>query len=150
MSKRLRGKVARILSTRTVVITLGRDKGVRNGMLFDVVEMHEEIKDPDTDAVLGTLERRKVRVKVVDVQDKLSVASTYRSKRVNRGGQLQLGQKGAWATRLLPAEWVTEYETLEKRKGVASEWDQLSEEDSYVNVGDVVIQILEEDLTTSD
>ena len=63
MTKRIHAKVAKILNSREIVISAGQDKGVRVGMYFDVLdEEGEEIQDPDTGEVLGSLERKKVRM----------------------------------------------------------------------------------------
>ena len=68
MTKPIHGKVARVLNTREIAINVGAEKGVTIGMFFDVMEIHDEdIKDPDTDEVLGSIERPKVRVHVTHV-----------------------------------------------------------------------------------
>ena len=87
-TKLIRGKIARILSTREVALNIGEQNGVALGMLFDIVsEAGLDIRDPDTDRELGSVELPKVRIKVTRVYDELSVASTYRTKRVNIGGR---------------------------------------------------------------
>ena len=79
----IRGKVAHILNTREIAINVGTENGVTVGMYFDVMDAHyENITDPDTNEVLGSLERPKVRVKIIHVQEKLSLATTYRKERV--------------------------------------------------------------------
>src|SRR2546425_9679519 len=84
----IRGKVARILNSRELAINVGATDGVKVGMYFDVLDPKgEDIKDPDSGEVLGSLERPKVRVKVAKVQDHLSVASTYKTFEVNVGGR---------------------------------------------------------------
>ena len=136
----IRGKVARVLNTREIAINVGVKDGVTVGMYFNVMDLqYEDIRDPDTDEVLGSIERQKVRVKIIHVQEKLSLATTYRSKRVNTGGRDFLSL-GPFARSLMPPNWVTRYETLskiEKNRGV------LDEEDSYVKIGDPVVQIIE-------
>ena len=75
---RIRGKVARILNSREIAINIGSNHGVQPGMFFDIMDQrHQDILDPDTGDILGSIERPKVRVKVVVVQDNLSLASTY-------------------------------------------------------------------------
>jgi len=69
-SQPIRGKVARILNSRELVINVGSKDGVAVGMKFDVLEpKREEIKDPDTGEVLGSLARPKVRARVKSVQE---------------------------------------------------------------------------------
>src|SRR5262249_52570621 len=87
-SSPIRGKVAQILNSRNLVINVGSRDGVVVGMYFDVLDPKgEDIKDPDTGEVLGSVERPKVRVQIVQVQERLSVASTYKQRQVNVGGQ---------------------------------------------------------------
>ena len=58
----IRGKVARVLNEREIAINIGTAHGVTVGMYFDVIDPHyENIKDPDTNEVLGSLGRPKVR-----------------------------------------------------------------------------------------
>ena len=118
MSTLIRGKVARVLNEREVAINVGSAKGVVVGMYFDVIE-DEEIRDPDTREVLGSIDRPKVGLQVTHVQEKLSVAMTR-----------------TWSLKL--PKWITEYETLKK------EWVDLDENDSRVKVGDPVVQVIEE------
>lgn len=118
MSTLIRGKVARVLNEREVAINVGSAKGVVVGMYFDVIE-DEEIRDPDTREVLGSIDRPKVGLQVTHVQEKLSVAITR-----------------TWSLKL--PKWITEYETLKK------EWTGIDENDSRVKVGDPVVQVIEE------
>ena len=56
-------------------------------MIFDVLDSAgDNILDPDSGLVIGSIHRPKVRLKIVTVQDKLSVARTYKTKRINVGG----------------------------------------------------------------
>lgn len=140
MTKPIRGKVARVLNTREIAINVGVEDGVTVGMYFEVMDLqYEDIKDPDTDEVLGSIERPKVRVKVIHVQEKLSLATTYRKERVNTGGNFL--SLGPFARSLMPPNWVTRYETLRK---IEENRDVLDEEDSYVKIGDPVVQVIED------
>ena len=145
MTEPIRGSVARVLNEREIAINLGFTKGVTVGMYFDVIDPKgEDIKDPETGKSLGSLELRKVRVRVTRVQENLSVATTYRSEKVNVGGTgpgpfITLGP---FARALMPPEWVTEYETLHKTGKTP---DDLEESDSAVKTGDPVVQVLEVD-----
>ena len=85
--KPIRGKVARNLNSRELAINVGSADGVEVGMYFDILDPKgEDVKDPDSGEVLGSLDRPKVRVKVTKVQERLSVASTYKTYEVNVGG----------------------------------------------------------------
>ena len=134
MTKPIRGKVASVINEREIAINVGSAHGVNVGMYFNVLEVQdEEIKDPDTGEPLGLVERPRVRVKVTHVQEKLSVASTYRTATVNIGGSF-----GPFARELMPSKWIEKYETL---RAEDKAWFPLSEEDSYVKVGDPVVQV---------
>ncbi len=144
MTNQIRGKIAQVLNSRELALNIGSDHGVRVGMLFDVLDPKgEDIIDPDTGAVLGSLARPKVRIKIISVQSKLSVGSTYKKERVNIGGVglgssvLGLGSSGLGQL-LNPPEYVSQYETL---KTTERTWEDISEEDSYVNRGDAVVEV---------
>ena len=71
--EKIEGKVAKILDEYSIVINIGRNNGVVNGMVFAVfVQSDEEIKDPDSGEALGKLENIKEHVFVAHVQDKFS------------------------------------------------------------------------------
>lgn len=143
MAGPIRGKVAQVLNSREVAINVGSDHGVTKGMYFDIVDPKgEDIRDPDTGDVLGSLERPKVRVQVVTVQPKLSVASTYKKKKVNLGGEGGLAFSHSiqsLSRQLMPPNWVTKYETF---KTTEKTWEDLDEKESYVKAGDPVVQVV--------
>ena len=141
MTKPIRGKVARVLNKHEIAINVGTENGVTVGMYFDIMGTYDEIEDPDTLEVLGSLERPKVRVKIIHVQEKLSLAATYRTKRVNTGGTGKLVALGPFSRALMPPTWVEKYETLGKTEKTK---DVLDEKDSYVNVGEPVVQTIED------
>ena len=138
--KQIRGKVAQIINSREVALNVGSDHGVELNTLFDILTQKGfDIKDPDTNEILGSVERPKARVKVVMVRPRLCVASTYRTRRVNVGGVgLGLGRSGLFE----PPKWETRTETLKTNENV---WDELSEEESYISTGDPVVQVFEDD-----
>jgi len=141
MSQKIRGKVARILNSREIVITAGERDGVKIGMHFDVMDPKgEDIKDPETGEPLGSIERPKVRVRVIQVQERLAVASTYKKQQINVGGVGGglLGDLGGISRALMPPKYVTKYETL---KTDEKTWEDLHEEQSYVKTGDPVVQV---------
>lgn len=140
--ERVSGKVAKILNSREIVINKGSNHGVEEGMYFKVLEPKgEDIKDPDTGETLGSVNRPKVQVKVKEVKEKLSVAMTYKKKKVNVGGSgLNVGKLGE---ALAPPVWKEEYETL---KAEEKAWDNLDEEESVVKIGDPVVELSEEEV----
>ena len=143
MRQPIRGKVARVLNSRELALNIGSVHGVRTGMLFDVLDpIDDNITDPDTGEVIGSIERAKVRVKIISTQAKLSVASTYQKEKVNIGGSGSLvgfGSSGL-SKLFLPPEYVTQYETLKTHEKT---WEDLSEDESYVKSGDPVVEVME-------
>ena len=141
MTELIRGKVARILNSRELAITTGSKDGVVVGMYFDVLDAKgEDITDPDSGAVLGSIDRPKVRVQVTAVQEGLAVASTFKKKQVNVGGSGVMQMQNL-STLFLPPKYVTKYETL---KTDEKTWEHLSESESYVKTGDRVVQAIVE------
>ena len=137
MTNPIRGKVARVLNSRELALNIGSEHGVRKGMLFDVIDPKgEDIVDPDTGDIIGSLERPKVRVRIISVQNRLSVASTYKKERVNIGGA-GIGTS-TFSQLFLKPEYVTQHETLKTEEKT---WEDLSEEESYVKHGDPVVQV---------
>lgn len=131
----IRGSVARVLSSREVAINRGSDHGVEVGMIFKILSQKgSQITDPDTDEELGSVELEKIRVKVTDVQERIAVASTYRSHKVNVGGT-GIGFAGRTFE---PPKWEIRVETLKIDDAIREE---LSERDTFVYRGDPVLQI---------
>lgn len=144
MSKLLRGKVAKILNSRELVINIGSDHGVEEGMYFEVLDPKgENITDPDTGEILGSIDRPKVSVQVSRVEPRISVASTYRAHRINVGGSSAslsaLSGFDSLAKQLMPPKWVTKYETLKTDERT---WEDVDEEDCFVKTGDPVRQVI--------
>ena len=132
----IRGKIARVLNSREVAINRGADDGVVVGMIFKILSTKgSEIQDPDTGESLGSVDLVKTSVKVTVVQERVAVASTYRSHRVNVGGS-GFALTGPFA----PPKWETRFETL---KIDDAEIQDLDEEDAIVHTGDPVVQDLE-------
>ena len=133
--KPIRGKVASVLNDREVVINRGSTNGVELGMKFDILSGNSpEIIDPDTKESLGRIENRKVRVRVASVYDRMAVAETFEVRRVNVGGS------GIGIGVFTPPRWENRYETLKRGDARVNE---LSEFESYVSIGDPVVQIIE-------
>ena len=134
----IRGKIAKILNAREVALNVGESQGVELGMLFDIMR-EVEINDPDTGEQLGPVDLPKARIKVSRLGEKVCVAGTYRVRRVNIGGSASL------ATLFQPPKWETRYETLKVNESFEDTNDELDERNSYVAVGDPVVQVLVSD-----
>ena len=132
---RIEGKVAIILTARELIINIGNNQGVREGMKFKIMAKEVlEIPDPDGGDILGSLDREKVRVMVTEVQDKFSICKTY-MKRITPGYKFP-----DLSLLFTPSREV--HETLKIED--ASLPPPLSEDESYVKSGDRVIQLLDE------
>lgn len=131
---RIRGKVAGILSGRELILNIGEADGAKIGMRFAILNSKGlDVLDPDTGAVLGTVEVPKTVVKVVRLGQAphLSVARTFRTV-AGRPGLADLSGLTGSRSRV---------ETLDIASG-SSLRAELSDEDSYVKVGDVAVETL--------
>ena len=107
-------------------------------MEFDILSPKgSNIKDPDTGDVLGSIAIPKATVRVTKIEERMSVASTFRTRRVNVGGVGLVGL-GAASDIFLPPKWETRHETLKTNERTL---EDLDEEDSYVSTGDPVVQV---------
>jgi hypothetical protein len=145
MSERLRGAVAALLTDRELVINLGSEQGVVAGMKFAVLNRQGiDIKDPETEEPIGSVEVPKVIVEVARVEPRLSVARTFKKRQVNVGGK-GLGALGM--TNLFePPKWVDEWESL--RTDQKPQIKELPESASYVERGDPVVQVVDDEYIT--
>ena len=144
LNEPIRGKVARVLNSRDIALNKGEQDGVKMGMIFRVLSPKgTSVKDPDTGVILGSVDLEKVRVKITAVQDRVSVASTYRTHKINVGGTgYDLFGLSMGSTLFTPPKWETRIETL---KSSESSMEELDEEDTYVKTGDPVVQHIETD-----
>jgi len=135
------GKVAKVLNSRELVINVGSLGGVEVGMVFEVLDKKgENITDPDTGELLGSIDRPKVKVKVTRTEERLSVASTYESHQINMGGNASgLFGLESFSKQLLPPKWVTKYQTLKTNEKT---WEDVNEDECYVKTGDPVRQLV--------
>ncbi len=129
---RVRGKVAGILSKRELILNLGEADGIRVGMKFVILNSKGmDVRDPDTGAVLGTVEVPKTVVKVVRISgEHLAVARTFR--RI-------AGSPGILGAMSNISGSPTRTETLDIASG-SSLRAELSEEESYIKIGDVAVE----------
>ena len=130
----LKGKVANILNSRELVINIGSDHGVRRGMKFKVLaDTPTEVRDPDSDEVIALLDREKVRVQAVDVQERIAICRTYETVRVGAGIS-SIARTLDQMNR--PARDVP----ITLKAGDESYLPELPESESYVKRGDRVAQ----------
>jgi hypothetical protein len=137
---RLEGKVAGVLSERELTINIGSNEGVQIGMKFKVLSAEPiDVRDPETDDLLGIVDREKVRVRVIEVEEKFAICKTYRKWTTSGGPLYGLG--------VVSRAWVEEPKTVhETLKAEDSTLPlPLSEDESYVKKGDRVILVTEEE-----
>lgn len=128
---RIRGKVAAVLSKRELILNVGFDDDVTIGMRFVILNQNGvDVTDPDTGAVLGTVEVPKTVVKVVRVDGPhLSVARTFRTIQ---------GSPGILGSMASIAGSPSRTETLDIESG-SSLKAELPEGESYVKRGDTAL-----------
>ena len=144
----LEGRVAQILNARELVINIGAESGVTEGMKFAVMSRSPtEIRDPDTNAVLDTIDREKVRVRASEVRPKITICKTYVVRTIPAGSVYS----GSLLESLTaPIKFMKDIQPPQKIVDTlrADEKDlppPLSEQESYVKRGDRVIQISEDE-----
>ena len=120
----IRGKVAQILDSRQVILNVGSSDRVAAGMVFKIINPKgEQVRDPDSKQVLGSVESPRAFVRVIEVQDRLSIATTSGANPAFTPATL-----GPFARVLMPPRWVDQYESLGANL-------------SSVNIGDPVVQV---------
>jgi hypothetical protein len=139
----LRGKVADILNERELVINIGRSAGVKRGMRFRVLAQSEkEVLDPDTRAPLGTVVQEKVRVRAIEVRERLAVARTYEVTSLassTRQAAATRRAEGGRPTGETPEGEIRSVRTL--RRDDSRAYSPLTPDDSYVEIGDPVEEV---------
>ena len=126
------GTVAKVLTARELVVSIGSRNGVRKGMRFAVLaEIPEDIIDPESGEVLESLEREKIRVEAVDVRNAITICQTYQYRWI---GDIDLARIFSNASSISFRRKVTE--TL--RASDHAFLEPLSEDESLVKVGDPI------------
>ncbi|GGX95794.1 hypothetical protein GCM10007160_24270 [Litchfieldella qijiaojingensis] len=94
VEERFEAKVATIIDKYRVVINRGANDGVRVGQRYLILNIGDEIFDPDTGESLGQIEVVKGKGEVTHVQDRLATLQTIESHEIRRrpSGLLALAQ----------------------------------------------------------
>ena len=71
-----KGRIIRILDTKTVIINLGSEHGVNGTSIFHILAEPEDVIDPKTNEVLGSVKVTKGRVRASQVSEKFTIASS--------------------------------------------------------------------------
>lgn len=74
MGKAINGKVAAVIDDTTLVLNVGYQQGVGEGMVFVIFAEYGDIPDPETGESLGKWEMIKARVAVTHVQERMCTA----------------------------------------------------------------------------
>ena len=140
----IEGKVATILNTRELTINRGSQDGVEVGMRFKIVEENAAIIDPDTEEELGTISREKIRVKIVYVQPRFSIARTYDTYQAeepipNLARQIEELGMPSFARYTRSTRTVTKVRTL--ASGPGGSLESYDESKGFVRVGDKAVQV---------
>lgn len=67
------GKIVRILDEQRILVNVGFEQGVEPGDRFHILELGDEIQDPESNEPLGQLQLVKAEVAAVHVQEKLTL-----------------------------------------------------------------------------
>ena len=122
------------------MINRGGEHGVTEGMYFAVMSSDkrlQDIKDPSTGAVLGSIPRETVRVQVSEVYDNMSVAETYDSYVATP--PLSPLDSPYWRTSSRPK---TYYQTLKKSRQYSSAgYEDMKASEGAVQAGDRVVEV---------
>lgn len=147
MTERIVGKVAKVTSDRELIINRGSADGVEQGMYFYIKGEPDEIIDPDTNEQLGKIAHIKVVVRADEVADKLCIAHTFRTRRIQvseavEGGSLY-GSVGAslnpLAKSLQPPRQAQYEEKVETLRLDPKKGRPINPADSIVKVGDIAV-----------
>jgi Flagellar assembly protein T, C-terminal domain len=111
-------RVASMLNRRELAFNAGSDHGVRSGDIATVIR-ETEIKDPETGESLGRVRRASVRLRIYEVQPKLSVGRTYESAQPGTSGTygLTLAALAPDTVQLTTTEGDQDYRTILVKRG---------------------------------
>ena len=149
----LAGAVADILSPTQIAINIGRDQGVQTGDVFSVKQKTpREIRDPNSGELLGVIDREKVAVKVIEVDNRFSICETFEIVGRREPSAFFEGLGGpnySHITRSFSAMSLLgdpgspgRQRTLQNRDAASDNVEPLDESSSYVKVGDRVEQVI--------
>jgi curli biogenesis system outer membrane secretion channel CsgG len=86
-----RGRVMEVDGTQ-IYVNAGSNMNLKVGDTFDVIRPGKQLIDPDTGQVLGVTEKRVGRLRVDQVQDKISIAAMIEGEAAQRGDILRPSQ----------------------------------------------------------
>lgn len=126
----LKLKIVKIIDEHKVVVNGGSSSGVNEDDTFEVFEPGEEVFDPDSGLLLGTLDFIKAKLRVVDILPKMCICT-------NRDGEYQ--------TSLVDALSLNAFNPITKRKPLNVEAKDISGgyegHTKKIKIGDLVRKI---------
>jgi len=132
LSQRIEGKIAAIIDKHTVAINVGMKNGVNEGMKFKIVVEREPVKDPDTGEEIGVIRIPKATIKVIHVENKMSIAESLTYTVPSTFATAILGTLPSLYGREEQKELPISEEDLKKAQTL----------DPTIKVGDKVIEVL--------
>lgn len=75
-------KVIQIIDDYSVLINYGRNNGAIIDTQVQIIEIGPDIKDPDTDKVLGTFDHIKANLTITEVYDNFSLCQKKKTRAV--------------------------------------------------------------------
>lgn len=75
-TEKIRGRIIRIIDTRTIIVNLGKKDGITDSSVFHILGEPEEIIDPLTEEILGSVLVVKSKLKASQVFENFSIATT--------------------------------------------------------------------------
>lgn len=127
-------RVVDILTDRELALSGGITAGLAEGDILRILPgTPREIRDPDTDEVLGQVAHAKAVVQVYESQEKFCLARTFRTRRVNVGGT-----GGAFGNLFSAPQYEHRVETLERDPQKGSPIDP---DDVVVEIGDIAEKV---------
>ena len=88
MPETISAKVAAVADETTLVLNVGLEQGVSEGMVFAIVAEQQEIADPDSGESLGNWEVVKARVVVEHVQERMCTVRSQLRQEIDTSGTL--------------------------------------------------------------
>lgn len=143
VKSKVEGRVAQILNARELVINIGSKKGVNPGMVFAVLaETPLEVRDPETKELLDVVDREKVRVKAIEVREKITICRTYRVRKIGGGPLHDLGGLSSLGVTRYTDLFAPPKEVPETLEATNESYPPpLSPEESYVKINDRVVLV---------
>lgn len=140
------GVVAEVISDQELILNRGSEHGIRPGDYFAILDPRaREVVDPESGRPVGGFKKVKIVVRATDVAPRLTLARTFRTRRVNIGGNGN-GLASIISSMGEPPRWVDEVETFTLQPDMPR---PISQEESIIAVGDPFEKVNEDNAEQS-